>query len=83
VDRVRPTTTSSPVTEIEYNDYYEYYDEEKQAPSIAHPKPLKSIDDYDLFPLNNKVKITQSRVEINQIYHIILTLLILYVYSNL
>jgi hypothetical protein len=55
VDRVRPTTTSSPVTEIEYNDYYEYYDEEKQAPSIAHPKPLKSIDDYDLFPLNNKV----------------------------
>ena len=57
VERLRSTTTSPPVAENEYNDYYEYYDEEEEVPSIPHPPPVKSIDDYDLFPLNNKVGI--------------------------
>ena len=63
VERLRPTkTTSAPFSKIkepEYNDYYEYYDEEQDQKSfgIAHPSPVKSIDDYDLFPLNNKVNV--------------------------
>ena len=66
VSRVRQTTTPKPfskiiVTEPDYEEYYEYYDEE-QGSTIPHPPPVKSIDDYDLFPLNNKVFISNSSV---------------------
>ena len=64
VSRVRQTTTPKPfskivVTEPDYEEYYDYYDEE-QGSTIAHPPPVKAIDDYDLFPLNNKVFIINT-----------------------
>ena len=56
IERLLPTTTSRPIIDDnEYADYYEYYDEDDQATKISHPPPVKSIDDYDLFPLKNKV----------------------------
>ena len=57
IERLLPTTTSRPIIDNEYGDYYEYYDEDQQPTGIPHPPPVKSIDDYDLFPLNNKVRI--------------------------
>ena len=62
VSRVRQTTTPKPfskivVTEASYDDYYDYYDEDEQGSTVPHPPPVKAIDDYDLFPLNNKVSV--------------------------
>ena len=49
---------STPQPEYEYIEYYEYYDEEEEeeeAPVAVHKPPVKTIGDYDLFPLVNKV----------------------------
>ena len=67
VSRVRQTTTPKPfskivVTEPDYSDYYDYYDEEEQGSNVPHPAPVKAIDDYDLFPLNNKVFIIDIEI---------------------
>ena len=56
IERLLPTTTALPITNNDYSDYYEYYDEDDKFSEIAHPPPVKAIDDYDLFSLNNKVK---------------------------
>lgn len=50
---------STPQPEYEYIEYYEYYDEEEEEEEqeAVHRPPLKTIGDYDLFPLVNKVEI--------------------------
>ena len=57
IEKLVPTTTFATPTESEYSDYYEYYDlDDDKTSGVPHPPPVKSIDNYDLFPLNNKVK---------------------------
>jgi len=52
---------STPQPEYEYIEYYEYYDDEDEPQEtdvvVPHKPPVKTIGDYDLFPLVNKVKI--------------------------
>jgi len=58
IEKLVPTTTFATPTESEYSDYYEYYDlDDDKTSGVPHPPPVKSIDNYDLFPLNNKVDI--------------------------
>ena len=47
-----------------FRRYYEYYDDEDESQEtdvvVPHKPPVKTIGDYDLFPLVNKVCVSLS-----------------------
>ena len=55
------STTAGPPGQ-EYVQYYEYEDDEDDS-DVPHPALVKSIDEYDLFPLVNKVSVGQGKNE--------------------